>query len=58
MLKCGSVIEAENPPEVIHTLSVYINSSDKERLIIDLRYVNNYIYIDTIRFDKIRLEML
>ena len=44
LLKCGSIIEAEKPPEVINPLSVSINSSGKKRLILDLRYVNGHVY--------------
>ena len=42
-LKCGSIIEAEKPPEVINPLLVSINSSSKKRFILDLRYVNTHM---------------
>ena len=51
LLKCGSIIEAEKPPEVINPLSVSINSSGKKRLILDLRYVNGHVYKDKIKFE-------
>ena len=51
MLKCGSVIEAEKPPEAINPLSVSINSSGKKCLILDLRYVNTHVYKDKIKFE-------
>ena len=51
LLKCGSIIEAEKPPEVINPLSVSINSSGKKRLILDLRYVNTHVYKDKIKFE-------
>ena len=51
MLKCGSITEAEKPPEVINPLSVSINSSGKKRLILDLRYVNGHVYKDKIKFE-------
>ena len=51
MLKCGSIIEAEKPPEVINPLSVSINSSGKKRFILDLRYVNAHVYKDKKRFE-------
>ena len=47
LLKCGSIIEAEKPPEVINPLSVSINSSGKKRLILDLRYVYKDIPMST-----------
>ena len=51
LLKCGSVIEAEKPPEVINPLSVSINASGKKRLTLDLRYVNSHVYKDKIKFE-------
>ena len=51
LLKCGSIIEAENLPEVINPLSVSINSSGKKRLILDLRYVNSHVYKDKVKFE-------
>ena len=39
LLKCGSIIEAENLPEVTNPLSVSIKSSGKKRLILDLRFI-------------------
>ena len=51
LLKCGYIIEAEKPPEVINPLSVSINSSGKKRLILDLRYVNGHVYKDKIKFE-------
>ena len=51
MLKCGTFIEAEKPPEVINPLSVSINFSGKKRLILDLRYVNGHVYKDKIKFE-------
>ena len=50
LLKCGYVTEAEESPEVINPLSVSINSSGKQRLILELRYVNTHIYKDKIKF--------
>ena len=38
--KCGSIIEAEKPPDVINPLLVSINSSGKKCLVLDLKYVN------------------
>ena len=51
LLKCGSIIEAEKPPEIINPLSVSINSSGKKRLILDLRYANTHVYKDKIKFE-------
>ena len=49
--KCGSITEAEKPPEVTNPLSVSINSSGKKRLILDLRYGNGHVYKDKIKFE-------
>ena len=51
LLKCGSIIEAEKPPEAINPLSVSINSSGKKCLILDLRSVNTHVYKDEIKFE-------
>ena len=51
MLKCGSIIVAENLPEVINQLLVSINSSGKKHLILDLRYVNTHVYKVKIKFE-------
>ena len=51
LLKCGSIIEAEKPSEVINPPSVSINSSGKKRLILDLRYVNDHVYKNKIKFE-------
>ena len=51
LLKCGSIIDAEKPPEVINLLMVSRNSSGKKRLILDLRYVNSPVYLDKIKFE-------
>ena len=51
LLKCGSIIVAENLSEVINPLSVSINSSSKKRVILNLRYVNTHVYKDKIKFE-------
>ena len=51
LVKCGSIIEAEKPPEVINPVTVSINSSGEKRVILDLRYVNSHVYKDKIKFE-------
>ena len=51
LLKCGSIIQAEKPPEVINPLSVSINSSGKKCLILDIGYVNSHVYKNKIKFE-------
>ena len=50
LLKYGSTMEAEKPPEVINPQSVFINYSGKKRLILPLRYVNTHAYKNEIKF--------
>ena len=51
MLATGTILEWDQPPRVVHPLSVSIDSSGKKRLILDLRYVNMHLYKDKIKFD-------
>ena len=41
----------KNTPKVINPLSVSVNSKGKKRLILDLRYVNDHLYKEKIKFD-------
>ena len=51
MLRIGSIKEVKAPPKVINPLSVSENSAGKKRLILDLRYINEHLYKDKIKFD-------
>ena len=51
MLKIGSIKEVKASPKVINPLSVSKNSAGKKRLILDLRYINEHLYKDKIKFD-------
>ena len=51
MLKIGCIKEVKTPPKVINPLSVSENSAGKKRLILDLRYINEHLYKDKIKFD-------
>jgi len=51
MVKSGTVKETSIPPKVVIPLSVAENSSGKKRFILDLTYVNDFLYKDKIRFD-------
>ena len=51
MLATGANLEWDHPPRIVNPLSVSIDSSCKKRLILDLRYVNMYLYKDKINFD-------
>jgi hypothetical protein len=44
LLECGAAIECKDQiPIVVNPFTVSINASGKERLILDLRHVNQYI---------------
>ena len=45
--KCLKVLD--HPPAIVNPLSVSIQSSGKERLILDLRHVNLYIFKQTFK---------
>ena len=44
LLRLDFVEELACKPDIIDPLSVYIRSSGKQRLILDLRHVNQFIY--------------
>ena len=41
---------SKNTPKVINPLSVSLNSKGKKRLILDLRYANDHLYKEKIKF--------
>ena len=49
MLRAGTVKECLIKPKVLNPLSV--STKGKKRLILDLRYVNNHLFKDKIKFD-------
>ena len=57
MLLSGTIkqIKTPHPPllptKVVNLLSVSIKPKDKKRLILDLRYVNDHLYVKDINFD-------
>ena len=52
MLKGGLVKEQSNRPHVVNPLTVSINGKGKERLILDLRHVNNKVVLNEIKFEN------
>ena len=50
LLDTGRIRELETPPLVVNPLSVS-SKNGKERLILDLRHVNKYVYKQKIKFD-------
>lgn len=55
LVNTGRVIEMPFRPLVVNPLTVSINRSGKKRLILDLRYVNKFIWKEKITFQDIRL---
>ena len=55
LLNDGSVKEMPYAPHIVSPLSVSKNSSGKTRLILDLRYLNNHLYKDRIKFNDWRV---
>ena len=54
----GVVNEIDNVPKVVSTLSVSVNSSGKERLILDLRHVNKYLKLTTFKYEGVKEAVL
>ena len=50
LLETGRIEEVENPPLVVNPLSV-TSKNGKERLILDLRHVNQFVFKQKIKFD-------
>ena len=58
-MNTGRVREVRTPPHVVNPLSVS-TKSEKKRLILDLRYVNQHIYKEKVKFEdwKVATEFL
>ena len=54
LLKFGRIKETKSLPYVVSPLTVAKNSYNKPRLILDLRYVNSFVYKNKIKFDDWR----
>ena len=59
LLSTGSVVERSFVPYVVNPLTVAKNK-DKNRLVIDLRYVNPHVWYDKLKFEewKVALEYI
>ena len=53
-LKSGRIKETRAPPYIVSPPTVAKNSRNKPRLILNLRYVNSFVYKDKIKFDDWR----
>ena len=54
LLKSGRIKETRAPPYIVSPFTVTKSSHNKPRLILDLRYVNCFVYKDKIKFDDWR----
>ena len=54
LLKSGRIKETRTRPYIVSPLTVAKNSHNKPRLILDLRYVNSFVYKDKIKIDDWR----
>jgi hypothetical protein len=50
----GVVSEIDIVPKVVNPFSVSVNSSGKERLILDLRHVNKYLKLTTFKYECVK----
>lgn len=57
LLDKGLVSECARKPDIINPLSVSLHSSGKKRLILDLRYINHYIWKEKIKFEDSSLAL-
>ena len=55
LLECGLVGEESNKPHVFNPLSVSINKTGKQRLILDLRHVNAHVLDNKIKFEDCKI---
>ena len=55
LLKSDIIKETRAPPYILSPLNVAKNSHNKPRLILDLPYVNSFVYKDKIKFDDWRI---
>ena len=53
LLEHGGVIELESPPTVVNPLTVS-ESGEKNRLTLDLRYVNAHEWLDHVKFEDFK----
>jgi hypothetical protein len=60
LLTSGSVLEVPFLPCIVSPLSVSVNSSGKERLILDLSNLNNYVWKEHFKFEdwKVAFDFL
>ena len=58
LLQSGRIVETVGRPHVLNPLSVSVQPNGKKRLILDLRYVNNYLDKLRIKYEDWKVAML
>ena len=53
----GLIEECDSKPIVVNPLTVSVSSSNKKRLILDLRHVNLHLWKTSVKFEDIRIAM-
>lgn len=54
LLKTGIILQVNDVPHVVNPLTVSVNAKSKERLILDLRHVNQYVILYKFKLEGIK----
>lgn len=54
LLKNGIILQVNDVPHVVNPLTVSVNAKGKERLILDLRHVNQYVVLYKFKLEGIK----
>lgn len=54
MLKNGIILQVNDVPHLVNPLTVSIDAKGKEHLILDLRYVNQYVVLYKFKLEGIK----
>ena len=57
LLHSARVMELNRPPHVVNPLSVSIQPNGKKRLILDLRYINNFLIKRRVKYENWKIAL-
>ena len=57
LCQSGRVVECQERPGVVNPLSVSVQASGKKRLILDLRYVNKFLFKQSVKYEDWKIAM-
>ena len=57
LLHSARVMELNRPPHVVNPLSVSIQPNGKKRLILDLRYINNFLFKRRVKYEDWKIAL-